>query len=60
MSPETNKISPAEIQLIISGLLAIIQLITTFIDKADNLTNEEKQAYLNRIKLAQLSVPEWK
>jgi len=45
---------------LISALITLSIGIANQIMKDDNLTDEEKQAYLARIKAAMDNVPEWK
>lgn len=57
---EPKKLTPIEIEAIVSAMILAIQLLSNYIGDDTALTEEEKVAFINRIKLAQLSVPEWK
>jgi hypothetical protein len=54
------QLSGAEIDAIIGSLILIIQLITQYVGDSTTLTDEEKAAFIERIKTAQATVPEWK
>ena len=54
------KLTPVEIQAIISALILAIQLLSQYVEDSTSLTDEEKQAFIDRIKFAQISVPDWK
>ena len=51
---------PIEIGLLITAVTTLIQVISAQISKADNLTDEEKKLFIDRITAAQASVPDWK
>jgi hypothetical protein len=51
--------NPAEIEALISGLILIIQLVSDQLGASDKLTDEEKAAFVARIKAVQLAVPDW-
>ena len=51
--------TPLQIEALISGLVLMIQLANQQISGTDKLTDEEKAAYIARIKAAQLAVPDW-
>ncbi len=52
--------TPVEIELAINALVSLIQVLGTQLAKAEGLTAEQKQAYIDRITAAQNSIPEWK
>jgi hypothetical protein len=60
MSDVNKTLSPAEIEAIISSLILILQLVSSYIGESTSLTAEEKAAFIERIKTAQATVPEWK
>lgn len=51
--------TPLEIEALVSGLVLMIQLVNSQLAGTDKLTDEEKAAFVARIKAAQLSVPDW-
>jgi hypothetical protein len=51
--------TPVEIEALIAGIALMIQLINQQIATSDKLTEEEKAAFIARIKAAQASVPDW-
>ncbi len=52
--------TPIEIELAVNALIILIQVLGTQLAKAEGLTPEQKQAFIDRITAAQLSIPEWK
>jgi hypothetical protein len=51
--------TPLEIQALVSGLVLMIQLVNQQLETTDKLTDEEKAAFVERIKAAQVAVPDW-
>ena len=51
--------TPVQIEALVSGLILVIQLVNQQIGDSAELTPEEKQAFIDRIKAAQAAVPEW-
>jgi len=49
-----------EIGLMVNAVIALIQVLTTQLAQAEGLTSEQKQAFIDRIKVAQNSIPEWR
>lgn len=52
--------TPVEIEMAVNALVILIQVLGTQLAKAEGLTQEQKQAYLDRITAAQAAIPEWK
>ena len=50
----------AEIALLVNGIIALIQVLTAQLAKAEGLTPEQKKEFIDRITAAQNSIPEWK
>ena len=51
--------TPAQIEAIVSGLILVIQLVNQAIGEAGSLTDEEKELFIARIRVAQDAVPDW-
>jgi hypothetical protein len=51
--------TPAEIEALVAGLVLLIQLVNQQLAGAGTLTDEEKAAFVARIKAAQSAVPDW-
>lgn len=51
--------TPLQIEALIAGLVLMIQLVNQQLGENDKLTDEEKAAFIARIKSAQASVPDW-
>jgi len=51
--------TPIEIEALVSGLILIIQLVNQELADTSKLTDEEKAAFVARIKAAQAAVPDW-
>ena len=55
----SDKMTPAEIQAIIGGLVLLIQLVSTQVENSLDLTPEQKKELIDRITAAQNAVPKW-
>lgn len=51
--------TPVEIELMVSALISLIQLLSAKLAQAEGLTPEQKQAFIDRISAAQNAIPEW-
>ncbi len=52
--------NPLQLEMAINALIILIQVIVSQLNTAENLTPEQKQAYIDRITSAQNSIQEWK
>ena len=52
--------TPLEIAAAVNALVILIQVLGPAIARAEGLTPEQKQAYMDRISAAQAAIPEWK
>jgi len=54
------QLSAGEIDALIGSLILLLQLVSGYIGDSTTLTEDQKAAFIDRIKTAQATVPEWK